>query len=139
MPTSTRENRRAGNIFDSSAMATPSIVTEVVQKHERLLHTERSPAVPVLDPYRDPLPQFVGFIDVRRGENSLECQVFETIERSWPAASRSPLIGQLLELEGANKRNDSRLGRSTIRANGNEAETQGKERTWKGNGVYPPQ
>jgi hypothetical protein len=37
---------------------------------------------------------------------------------------RGPLVGQLLE--GADERDDSRLGGSTIRASGNEAEAQGQ-------------
>jgi hypothetical protein len=88
MPKCTRESRRAGSIFDSSATAIPPIVSDVFQKHEYLLHTKRFPTVPVLDPYRHPLPQYVGLIDVRWGKDSIECQVVETIERIWPEASR---------------------------------------------------
>jgi hypothetical protein len=69
-------------------MATPPILSEVVQKHEYLLHTERSPAIPVLDPYRHPLHQFVGLIDVRQGKACPECQVVETTKCIWPEASR---------------------------------------------------
>jgi hypothetical protein len=79
-----------------------------------------------LDPYWHPFPQFAGLIDVRRGKNTLECQVVETIERIWPEANRGPLVGQLLELESADERDDSRLGQLTIRASGNEAEAQGQ-------------
>jgi hypothetical protein len=88
MPKCTRESRRGGNIFDSSATATPLIVSKVVQKHEYLLQPERSPAVPVLDPYRHPLAQFVGLVSVRWGKASLDRQVVETIERIEPEASR---------------------------------------------------
>jgi hypothetical protein len=72
----------------AAAAATPPIVSEVIQKYKYRLHIERSPAVPVSDPYRHPLPQFVGLIDMRQGKDSLECWVVETIECIWPEASR---------------------------------------------------
>jgi hypothetical protein len=76
----------AGNILDSSARATPPIISEVVQKHEYLFQMQRPPAVPVLDPYRYPLPQFAALIDVRRRKDSLEYQILETIICIWPKA-----------------------------------------------------
>jgi hypothetical protein len=73
----------------------------------------------------------MGLIDIRRGKDSLECQVVEPSTHLVRSQPRSPLVGQLLELERADERNDGRLCRSTIRACGNEAEAQEQRTHWE--------
>jgi hypothetical protein len=114
-------------------MATPPIVSEVVEKHEYLLLTERSPALPVLDSYRYPLPQFVGLIDVKWGKDSLECQVVETIERIWPKASCDiRLLGSCWSWRVVTSATIVVSADQTFGHAGMKPSLTGKERIWKG-------